>query len=343
VLWAKAIGTSRNPQTPWAVASDAAGNCFVTSDLLGVWDLGDGVMVTNSSWDGTVHTLLAKVDGTGKTLWAREAASGAWNTPRAIAADAEGNCYVTGEFNGYSIVFGQSVVVGLQTNEVFTAKFDSMGKPLWANRFGNGQYEEARGIAVDGAGNCYMIGTWYYTQLVATNLVFPNGLSSRMLYPYPKYNHFIMKYAPDGAALWTKYLTNRSPEILANIVTDSSGNAHLAGAWWKDNSNVVTFDALTITNMNPSRSEVFVAELGTNTPLSELSRKQRHTSPVDPFKLQAIFLGPKPSALVGGQSVGVGDKVGRYMVASIAAETVTLKSVSGKSKVLAMGDERVGR
>ena len=234
--------------------------------------------------------------------------------------------------------------MGFQTDEVFTAKFDSLGEPLWANRFGSGQYEEARGVAVDGAGNCYMTGTWYSTQFVATNLVCPNGLSTRMLYPYPKYNDFVIKYAPDGAALWTKYLTNRSPEILANIAADPAGNLHLAGTWWKDNSNVVTFDTLTITNMNPSAERsVCSRDWNPTRSLSEMSAKPRHTSPFDPVKLQAIFLGSKPSALVGGRSVGVGDKVGGYKVTGIAPETVTLRAASGENKVLALGGERAGR
>jgi len=343
VLWAKAIRAAQNPQAAWGVGSDAAGNCYAMGDFRGIGNLGDGVTVTNSSWDGTLHTFLVKFDAAGRTLWAHEAASGAWNTPRRIIVDARGNCYLAGAFNGYSIQFGRSVLMGLQTNEIFAAEFDSDGKPLWANRFGSGLDEYPQNMAVDRQGSCYLVVTWMSTVLAENGHVFPDGVVDHRLYSHPKNNDVILKYAPDGSVVWTKYLKEVNPGNLSTIAPDNFGNLHLAGTFWKDNSCVLKLDSLAVTNTDMSGSEVFVAEIGSNMPLSELSGNQRHSCPANPLKLQAIFLGSKPSALVGGRSIEIGDKLEEYTVASIAAETVTLRTIGGATKVLAVGDDRVTR
>jgi len=78
-----------------------------------------------------------------------------------IAVDAGGNLWVVGDFRG-TLQFGAdtltSVVGSSASDDIFLVKFDPMGMPVFAESFGDGSDQEARGIAVDGAGNVVIIG-----------------------------------------------------------------------------------------------------------------------------------------------------------------------------------------
>jgi hypothetical protein len=55
-------------------------------------------------------------------------------------------------------------------------------------------------------------------------------------------------------------------------------------------------------------------------------------------KLQAVFFDPKhPSAIIGGRSVFVGDRVNDLRVVAISQESVTLAG-GGQTNVLALGE-----
>jgi hypothetical protein len=55
---------------------------------------------------------------------------------------------------------------------------------------------------------------------------------------------------------------------------------------------------------------------------------------VDPLKLQAIFFSTRPSAIIGGRTVFIGDKVADFKVTKIDQQTVTLLTSGGETKVL---------
>ncbi len=83
-----------------------------------------------------------------------------------IATDDLGNSYIVGEFNG-TLIFGTDTIISAthyaNGPELFVAKFDPDGVPLWINKAsGPGLYDQCQGesIDIDAAGNAYVTG--YY-------------------------------------------------------------------------------------------------------------------------------------------------------------------------------------
>jgi hypothetical protein len=118
-----------------AVAVDGNGNVFVTGD----------------SWNGSEQEYATiKYSGAGVPLWTnRYHTPGSGNNfARAIAADSNGNVFVTGKAGGFA-----------------TIKYSGAGVPLWTNRYdgpsGFSFDDTARAIAVDGGGNVIVTGDSY--------------------------------------------------------------------------------------------------------------------------------------------------------------------------------------
>jgi hypothetical protein len=143
-----------------------------------------------------------------------------------IAADGAGNAYVTGltesvEFPG---VGGGSLQ---RTNQgqfdVFVTKINPPGTAIVYSTFLGGTGGEGMGtLAVDPAGNVYVVGTTFSTD-------FP------VLHPVQAHNAgnsdvFVAKIAPSGDALvYSTYLGGSDYDFGLGIAIDPSGNAYLTG------------------------------------------------------------------------------------------------------------------
>lgn len=125
-----------------AIAVDESGNVYVTGESCGT--LGDPF----GSWNPQTDFVTIKYDRNGHQLWATRFDGGQNETsdaPVALAVDAAGNVYVTGQSRG----------------KFCTIKYDSDGRQQWL-RFYSGSWAAggcaARAIVVDSAGAAYVTG-----------------------------------------------------------------------------------------------------------------------------------------------------------------------------------------
>ncbi len=206
LAWVRQAGNVSS-DVAMAVAVDNDGNVFVTG-LFGsnVWF--DSILVTNrnpSRWD----IFLAKYDGDGNVLWARNAGGGAeYDEPRSIAVQTNGDPIVTGYFTGAGY-FDGTTFVGYGKEEYFAAQYSrNNGNLVWvslgSSRGGTGSnagYDLGEAIAVDDAGRCYVGG--HYS---GTNFNFFNGFSISTTYGV--YLPFVASYSPSGTMQWAQLHTN---------------------------------------------------------------------------------------------------------------------------------------
>src|SRR6185369_5400969 len=75
----------------------------------------------------------------------------------AVAADAAGNCYITGTIQGQNVMFGTHVAPSDGSTALYVAKFDRRGSNVWVWTTGNSDLV-GRGVAVDPSGNVYVCG-----------------------------------------------------------------------------------------------------------------------------------------------------------------------------------------
>jgi len=144
-----------------------------------------------------------------------------------VGTDNAGNIYIAGKVMGFPTFGVTSFTSHGQYYQGFLAKYDCSGSLIWVQLLLNNQGgDKVTGLAVDGAGNCYLNGfaagdTTYFGN---TQYTFGNS---------PGW--FIAKYDSSGAVQWHIF-TQTSPSALTEggpvIGINSQGNIIAAG--WND-------------------------------------------------------------------------------------------------------------
>lgn len=188
-VWvARYDGKSRGADWVKALTVDAVGNVVVTG---------------SSAGEGTGFDFATvKYDAEGKPLWVSryDGPSHGDDRVKALAGDADGNVYVTGDSAGPD-GRGESV----------TIKYGPEGDLLWATRSGSpGGGQSLAAVAVDAAGNVYVAGG---EARVAGNTDF-----------------ILLKYDPMGKEIWTVHRDWSMHDDARYLALDDIGNTYVAGA-----------------------------------------------------------------------------------------------------------------
>ena len=93
-------------------------------------------------------TTVRKLDATGKQLWSKAQSGLSGLVIADMAADANGNVYLTGKYNASS-----------GNRDVFTRKLKSSGTTVFTKTFGTSAYDDARGIATINGSEIYLTGS----------------------------------------------------------------------------------------------------------------------------------------------------------------------------------------
>jgi hypothetical protein len=154
LAYARAIAETSTQSERLPVALDAAGNTVFAGGSRGEVDVGGGVTVGKPDESAA---LVAKLDAHGDTIWAR-AFPNTWTGARvtSLALDAAGNIFLAGVMGGGTVDFGW----GPQEGELYLAKLDADGEPLWAKAYTGGSLE-TRTLAVRPTGEVLLAGALY--------------------------------------------------------------------------------------------------------------------------------------------------------------------------------------
>jgi hypothetical protein len=131
--WLRVWGTV-NKDTGYALATDAAGNVYVSGYTTGQ---------LYGSPQGNRDYFLAKYDAAGTRLWGNQVGTGEHDQGWGAATDAAGNVYVAGESGGS--LYGNAWQ-GLL--DIFLSKYSPDGTRLWTTQVGTAGDDLARGVAV---------------------------------------------------------------------------------------------------------------------------------------------------------------------------------------------------
>ncbi|HMF15502.1 MAG TPA: hypothetical protein VKE94_24480, partial [Gemmataceae bacterium] len=224
------------------IALDSTGNAYVTGAFGRQATFGS---FTVSPPGGVSDTFIVKLNTSGTVLWA----DGIGNTvvdngadgvgANGIAVDGNGNAYIAGGYTG-TVDFDPGTGTydltsmnrrgGYPSEDIFVMKVNTNGGFLWADSMGSastyGDYANA--IAVDGAGNVLITGTFASSDFssAANNNDFDPGKGTYKLNPSNGHG-FVEKLDTNGKFVWALNL-NAQPFTIA---TDSSGNVYVGGAF----------------------------------------------------------------------------------------------------------------
>ncbi len=187
------------------ITTDNAGNVLLNGNIEDTATFGNITVPTQAT-----DPFTAKYDSNGNLLWIKTFGSKKEDGGFNIAADASGNIYSTGFFKD-TAHFGNYTFVCPSTaySAMYLLKQNSNGDVVWAKNFDSADNPNAGfNLAVTPAGEIYLTGDfWGYIRSGQFSF---NNLSNQS-------HAFIVKYAPDGTALWAD--TINQPSIYQTDVT----------------------------------------------------------------------------------------------------------------------------
>jgi hypothetical protein len=251
VVWATYLGSA----VPMGLAVDSGKNVYLT----GWTSLSNFPIVGGfQSQPGGAETgVVAKLAPDGASLiWSSYLGGNSIDHPNAIALDGANNVYVAGE--SYSFTF--PVVNGIDhgfdfRGQTFVTKIAGNGASiLSSSRIGGGDYDSARGIALDSSQNVYVTGVTQSTNFPVTSgslsSIFSGGTDA-----------FVYKINAAGTSLgWSTYFGGGSIDEGKAIAVDSQGNVYVGGS-----TQSFDFPVKSGFQMTPSGgSDAFVAKIQGN-------------------------------------------------------------------------------
>ncbi|MCP3958308.1 MAG: hypothetical protein GY719_10695, partial [bacterium] len=228
VEWAVRMGGTIDRDEAAAIAVDPAGNSYTTGQYRGTADFDPGPGTFNLSASGTNAAFVVKLDPAGALAWAVELDGVEREDSFDVAADAAGNVYVTGEFQG-TVDFdpgpGTFNLSSMGVQDIFVVKLDTLGNLVWARAMGSSNQDRGTGIAVDGGGNVYTTGLFFGT------VDFDPGPGSLNLTSAGQTDIFVQKLDPAGNLAWALRMGGSDFDDGSGIEIDGAGNVVSIGTF----------------------------------------------------------------------------------------------------------------
>jgi hypothetical protein len=224
-----------------AIAVDTSGNAYVTGSTgwFSVPEFPATPGAFDTSWNGGQDAFVAKLSADGsQLLYATYIGGGAQDSGWGIALDATGNAYVTGwtESPNFPTTPGaleRTHGVDVGSGDAFVVKLSTDGSRLLYSTFLGGSLgDAASGIAVDGAGNAYLIGSTCSHDFPTTAGSFSGSQISRcgIVDLEPNGDTFVAKLSADGSRLlYSTYLGGGAGDEGTGIAVDPMGNVYVTG------------------------------------------------------------------------------------------------------------------
>ncbi len=201
------------------IAFDGSGSALLAGTFAGSADLA-GVAFTSA---GLNDIFVAKYTAAGKASWVRRFGGGADDNATAIAADAAGNVYIAGTFQG-TVDFGGgplTAAMAAPASDVFLLKLDPFGNHVFSKRFGGAPAGPVT-LALDLVGNVVLAGD--YTSP-------PDFGAGPLAAPTGPNDLFIAKLDGNGTLVFAKRLGGDGVEAARGVAVDGAGAILLVGGF----------------------------------------------------------------------------------------------------------------
>lgn len=226
--------------TPGGVATDAAGNIYITSGFKQAsMSIGSTTLTNTSTTGATYDIYVAKFSPAGTPLWARSVGGDGNDYGFGITVASTDKVYITGVFNSLNMGVGAStisnpyalVVSGADTPIAYIAKFDATtGNPLWAQQAGETDGTRGAfgvGLAHDNAGNVYMTGGYGNPSITfgstTVTRAHPAMVTNRT-------SLYLVQYSPSDVVTWSKSISSDTSNVFGYaIALASCGQVWVSG------------------------------------------------------------------------------------------------------------------
>lgn len=176
----------------------------------------------NTATSGYAGFFIVKYDSSGNPVWSK-GYTGA-NTsvyPYAMSILPDGSSFITGGFNG-TAVFGATTLNTAGGFDVFFAKLDSSGLPVWAKKFGGTGSDLGLGISVQPDGTGRITGEFTSATITIGSQTF--GISGTS-------DGYFAKFDSSGNIAWARHITGTSSNNCTAVKTGLDGSSWVIGAY----------------------------------------------------------------------------------------------------------------
>ncbi|MCX6276214.1 MAG: hypothetical protein NTV09_13520, partial [Bacteroidetes bacterium] len=250
-LWANG-GGGNGADNANSICSDTQGNVFVTGDFSGdSIVIGSNTLLNAGTPFADVNIFVAKYNSLGSVIWAKSAGGAGYNKSYAIAADNDGNVYITGTFAGPQIIFdSDTLTCGIDTNCIFIVKYNTLGNVIWARKSTETYLAYGFGITSDGDGHIFASGYFVGASMTLGGVTLSNGGFFN--------NMFVAKFDTAGNIIWARTCTGGTGPGSGDgfsVATDANGNVFMTGYF---SATDITFGNVTLSNPNTEYSAYIV-------------------------------------------------------------------------------------
>lgn len=222
-LWAVRFGGTSGDNS-FSIAADTAGNTYVAGSFQGTADFGPFTLTSKGSTD----MFAAKLDKTGKVLWAIGAGGIYADYGYGIDVDSKGNVYVTGSFQD-TASFGTATFTTKGSNDIFLAKLDSNGTWSSVQQFGGTSSDIAYDLKVDNKDAPHIAGIFANSIEIGSTTLSSNGSD----------DIFVAKWNASGQSMWAKNAGGSGNDRVTRLAVDASNNAYVVG-YFNDTTTIGT-------------------------------------------------------------------------------------------------------
>jgi len=234
-VWAKQIGGG-SYDGGLSLALDSLGNIYTTGFFEGTADFDPGVGTFNLTPVGSHDSFILKLNSSGSFVWAKSIEStGGYNNVWSVVADAIGNVFLTGTFQGttdFDPNAGTFNFVSAGSDDLFISKLDSSGTLVWAKQIGGSLSEWGASIIIDPFNDLYISGRF------SGAVDFNPGFGVFGLTSFGGEDIFIAKLDTSGNFIWAKNMGGAFNDGSQSITTDLAGNVYCTGRF----ENTADFD-----------------------------------------------------------------------------------------------------
>ena len=257
LLWVQQAGGSY-VDSATGVAVDGSGNACLLANIRSTNAAFGSFVLSVGGTNTDQDMVIAKYDPAGSVLWAKRYGGTDIDTGRGIALDGDGNCYFAGEYISSNFVFGGTALVKTSPffGDLYLAKIDINGDPLWVREVHGSDIDSISGVAVDFLGNSYIAGFFRSPTLMFDGLTITNTDEALP----GTADVFAAKFDPEGNRLWVVQPKGPVEQEALAIALDADANAYITGFTMGTN---VLFGSIAVTN---SYIDLFVAKLESDYP-----------------------------------------------------------------------------
>jgi hypothetical protein len=256
LIWARSLTGSDNIHISDIVVDDTD-HIGVVGSFRGEADLDPGPARFLTTSKGLDDIFLLHLLPDGSFDWAWTGGHLLTDGGVAIAAGPDSDLYIAGEFEIALSIETDSASAGLRNegeDDVFVARFDSTGGLVWARAFGGKDDDGPTDIALDAAGNVYVVGAF------EDKMDSDPSEATHNLHSYGNSDIFVVIFSANGDWLWSTHMGSVAQERNARVLIDTDGSFYVAGEF--DGRADFNEDDQGGTITNVGRVDVFLARYG---------------------------------------------------------------------------------